>query len=183
MAVRVHDCTIGASERDDMNIFRISLVLVVAVLLGGSLCTGQSGPAASKVTSSATTAKKAKAPAGNYGCVVVGPSEYFEVGGFELKSDGTYSSYKGPSGRYSYVPSTRAIQFSGGHYAQPGTTATYYARGPVKGGVPKRADPVIVLRPPKGKKNSGGHNDVQYCYLQAGPVPQPKPPANLPKSH
>ena len=184
MAVQVYECTIGASERDGMNNFRISLILAAAVLIGTSLCSGQSSPAGSKAAPSTTAAaKKSKSPAGNYGCVVVGPSEYFDVGGFELKSDGTYTSYKGPPGRYSYIPSSRAIKFSGGHYAQPGTTATYYGKGPVKGGVPKRTDPVIVLRPPKGKKDSSGHNDVQYCYLQAGPVQQQKPPANLPKSH
>lgn len=166
-----------------MNIVRTLPVLAVLFLVFSSLGFAQAPPGKAR-SSPSTKAAAPKAPAGNYGCVVIGSGEYFDVGGFQLKPDGTYNSYKGTSGRYSYVPSTRAIKFSGGHYAETGVAARYYPKGPAKGGIPKRHDPTIVLKPRARKKDASGHSDVQYCYLQAGKVSDQRlPPVNLPKSH
>ena len=114
----------------------------------------------------------------------MGNDEYFDVGGFQLKPDGTYQTVRGSQGRYSYVSSTRRIEFSTGHYADTGVTASYYPNGPAKGGIPGRHDPAIVLRPRSRKDSTGmGHNEVQYCYLQAGALKDQNPPSTLPKAH
>lgn len=133
---------------------------------------------------SAQKKNEAKAPTGNYGCVVVGGDQYIETGGFQLQSDGKYKPYTGDVGHYSYEPSTQSIRFVDGHYAGSDLVAIYYATGPVKGGIPSKADPVIVLKPKKKTAPTGmGHTEIQYCYKQAEAPKKRTPPAVLPKSH
>jgi hypothetical protein len=132
-------------------------------------------------TGAAAQQKSDKAPAGQYGCVVVGGDEYFDIAKLTMNGDGSYEVTGSGKGKYIYSAKTGAITFPSGHYASKEVTGIYHAKGPVKGGIPGKTDSVIVLTP-KHKVSSGtDHNDTQYCYKSQS-VEQKKP-ESLIKSH
>ncbi|HZQ71063.1 MAG TPA: hypothetical protein VFA68_21235 [Terriglobales bacterium] len=125
--------------------------------------------------------KKEKAPAGRYGCVVVGEGQFFDIANLQMHADGTYE-VSGSKGNYSYTPASGAIKFTSGHYAESGISGSYRAKGPVKGGIPGKRDSVIVLTPKQKTDPTGmGHNEKQYCYKQQ--VIEQKVPETLQKAH
>src|SRR5438067_4515998 len=122
-----------------------------------------------------------KAPAGQYGCVVVGDGQYFDIASLTMNGDGSYEVSGSGKGKYTYAPKSGAITFSSGHYAQKEVSGSYHAKGPVAGGIHAKTDPVIVLKPKHKVSGGTDHNDTQYCY-KSQPVEQKKPDALL-KSH
>jgi hypothetical protein len=134
------------------------------------------------VISGATAQQKTqKAPVGEYGCVVVGDGQYFDIANLTLNGDGTYEVSTSGKGKYSYVANSGKISFSSGHYAEKEVSGTYHAKGPVAGGISGKTDPVIVLTPKHKVSGGADHNDTQYCYKSQS-VEQKKP-ESLIKSH
>ncbi len=149
-----------------MNKLCIFLVVFVAVLLAAT---------------AAAQTKSDKAPAGKYGCVVVGGDEYFDIASLTVNDDGTYEVTGSGKGKYNYSAKSGAITFPSGHYASKEVAGIYHAKGPVKGGIPGKTDPVIVLTPKHKVSGGSDHNDTQYCYKSQS-VEQKKP-ESLIKSH
>jgi hypothetical protein len=125
--------------------------------------------------------KSEKAPAGQYGCVVVGDGQYFDIANLIMNGDGSYEVSGSGKGKYAYSAKSGAISFSSGHYAEKEVSGSYHAKGPVAGGIPGKADTVIVLKPRHKVSGGTGHNDTQYCYKSQA-VEQKKPDAMI-KSH
>ena len=125
--------------------------------------------------------KSDKAPAGQYGCVVVGDGQYFDIASLTMNNDGSYEVSGSGKGKYTFTAKSGAIAFSSGHYAQKEVSGTYHAKGPVKGGIPGKTDPVIVLTPKHKVSGGTDHNDTQYCYKSQ--TVEQKKPDSLIKSH
>src|SRR4051812_33006885 len=116
-----------------MNKFSIFLVVFAATVLLAATAAAQQ--------------KSDKAPAGQYGCVVVGGDEYFDIANLTMYGDGSYEVTGSGKGKYNYSAKTGVVAFPSGHYASKEVTGIYHAKGPVKGGIPGKTDPVIVLTP------------------------------------
>ena len=98
-----------------------------------------------------------------------------------MNADGSYEVTGSGKGKYTYSAKSGTIAFPSGHYASKEVTGIYHAKGPVKGGIPGKADPVIVLTPKHKVSGGTDHNDTQYCYKSQS-VEQKKP-ESLIKSH
>lgn len=137
--------------------------------------------AAALTTAASAQQKSEKAPAGQYGCVVVGGDQYFDIANLTMNGDGSYEVTGSGKGKYTYSAKTGAIAFPSGHYASKEVTGMYHAKGPVKGGIPGKTDPVIVLTPKHKVSGGSDHNDTQYCYKSQ--TVEQKKPESLIKSH
>jgi hypothetical protein len=112
--------------------------------------------------------KPAAPPAGSYACAVLAPGSFFDTGVLQVLADQQYIAIEGGGGTYVYNPANRAVQFKTGPYAKGEIGAQFFPNGIAKGGVPKKRDPVIVLKPTMNKKVTGVENiPTQYCYLRS----------------
>lgn len=133
------------------------------------------------VASAFAQKKPDKGPSGQFGCVVMGGDQYFDIANLTMNSDGSYEVSGSGKGKYTYAANSGAIAFSSGHYANKEVTGVYHAKGPVKGGIPGKTDPVIVLTPKHKVSTGSDHNDTQYCYKSQ--AVEQKKPESLIKSH